>query len=335
MSKDQNPKENGRLERVFRRFYYGHIREDNSQDHYHQWLLRLIAFSVVVLIAFIIFVLLYKSRPAFDEFGISFLTSSSWDPIEENYGAWVFIVGTVLTSLLALAIAAPFSIGAALFLTEICSPKIRSILSFIIEILAAIPSIVYGLWALFVLAPLVQDPLAIWIEHFFSSCHLSACRFFQASQIGLGVFTAGLILAIMITPIITSLCTEVFKKMSRLQKEGALALGATRWETIKIAVLRPGVPGILGAVILGLGRAFGETMAVAMVIGNQPEIPSSLFAPASSMAAIIANEYPEATGDIHLGALTYIGLALFLVSLLINILSRFIAHRVTRGVSFS
>ena len=309
---------------LFRSIIGSSVKEQNQQDKLHQWLLRLTALSVLGVLVLMIWQLYIASKPAINEFGLGFITSSAWDPIDENYGALAFIFGTCISSLIAVGIATPLCLGTAFFIVEICPPSLRRIFSFIVESLAAIPSIVYGLWALFFLGPLVRD-----LVFPFTQKYLGFLPFIDGPSYGPSLLTASLVLAIMITPIITSVSVEVFKKMPALYKEGALALGATRSEMMWIAMLKPGLGGILGAVVLGLGRAFGETMAVAMVIGNKPEIVDSLFQPAATMASIIANEYAEATDDIHLGALSYIGLVLFVVSLFINLISRYFVFRYT------
>jgi phosphate transport system permease protein len=219
-------------------------------------------------------------------------------------------------------------VGVAVFTTEMCPPALRGPLSFFTELLAAIPSVIYGLWAIFVLVPLLRN----YVQPLLART-LGWTSMFQGAPYGYGMLAAGIILAIMIVPIISSITREVLTAVPRHQREAALALGATRWEMIRLAVLRNGRAGIVGAVILGLGRALGETMAVTMVIGNRPEIAKSLFAPGYTMASVLANEFSEATGDVYLSALIEIGLALFLVTIVVNALARFLLWTVTRGQS--
>jgi phosphate transport system permease protein len=227
---------------------------------------------------------------------------------------------------LSLVIAVPLAIGLAVFVTEICPKSLRSIISFLSELLAAIPSVIYGLWAIFVLAPLLRN----YVEPFLGRT-LGWTGFFSGPQFGIGMLAAGIILAIMIVPIISSITREVLIAVPQHQREAALALGATRWEMIRMAVLRNARAGILGAVILGLGRAIGETMAVTMVIGNRPEIAKSLFAPGYTMASVLANEFTEATDDLYLSALIEVGLALLIVTLIVNTLARLLVWSITRG----
>ncbi|MBX6378773.1 MAG: phosphate ABC transporter permease subunit PstC, partial [Clostridia bacterium] len=258
-------------------------------------------------------------------FGWSFLISSAWDPVQEEFGALPFIYGTVMSSLLALLFAVPVSVGIALFLSEVAPGPLRRVLSFTVELLAAIPSVVYGLWGLFVLVPwlrkTVMQPLADaygWLP------------LFRGPAYGPSLLAGGLILAIMVLPIITAVAREVFLAVPVSQREAALALGATRWEMIRMALLPYARSGLVGAVILGLGRAIGETMAVTMVIGNSPEIHASLLQPSHTLASVIANEFSEATSDLHLSALMESGLLLFAVAVLVNIGARFLVWRVTR-----
>ena len=257
---------------------------------------------------------------------LSFVFESQWDVVRDAYGALPFIYGTLITSLLALVLAVPVSVGLALFLTEMSSPRVRSVVSFPIALLAGIPSVVYGLWGLFVLVPLLRDRIEPWL-----ATALGFLPFFRGPPIGLGYLAAGVILAIMILPTITTISIEVLRTVPLSLREAALALGATRWETIRIAVLPYARAGIVGATILGLGRALGETMAVTMVIGNSPTISSSLFAPGYSLPAVIANEFAEASGALHTGALAALGLILFAVTLLLNVVARLLVRLSRRG----
>jgi len=231
-----------------------------------------------------------------------------------------------MSSLVALVIAVPLSLGVAVFTTEMCPKRLRGPLSFFVELLAAIPSVIYGLWAIFVLVPLLSQ----YVQPFLAST-LGWTGLFSGPPYGIGMLAAGIILAIMIIPIISSIAREVLQVVPQHQREAVLALGATRWEMIRLGVLRNARAGIVGGIILGLGRALGETMAVTMVIGNRPEISKSLFAPGYTMASVLANEFSEATGDTYLSALIEIGLALFLVTIIVNALARLMVWTVTRG----
>ena len=275
------------------------------------------AFGALVLgiVLAIGFVLFRESFLSIREFGLRFWITDVWDPVAAQFGARPFIWGTLYSSILALLIAAPISLGIATYLSELCPPALRQPLIFLTELLAAIPSIVYGLWGLFVLVPLVRRLEIAMPEG------LRSTALFSGPPIGLGLLSAALILAVMVTPFISSLAREVLKSVPRTQREGAYALGATRWEAIRVA-LAYGRTGIVGAIMLGFGRALGETMAVTMVIGNNPTVSWSLFAPQYTMAAVIANEFTEATDDLHLHALIEIGLVLFIITLAVNALSR-------------
>jgi phosphate transport system permease protein len=282
--------------------------------------------AVLGILVLIVYELVLRSGPSWHAFGFKFFAGRDWDPVNEHFGALPFIYGTLVSSLLALIIAVPLSIGVAVFTTEMCPPVLRGPLSFFVELLAAIPSVVYGLWAIFVLVPILSN----YVEPFLSST-LGWTGLFAGPPYGISMLAAGIILAIMIVPIISSISREVLMVVPQHQREAALALGATRWEMIRIGVLRNARAGIVGGIILGLGRALGETMAVTMVIGNRPEIAKSLFAPGYTMASVLANEFSEATGDVYLSALIEIGLALFLVTIVVNALARLLVWTVTRG----
>ncbi|HSD61045.1 MAG TPA: phosphate ABC transporter permease subunit PstC, partial [Burkholderiales bacterium] len=260
------------------------------------------------------------------EFGWSFFTREVWDPVMGEFGALSFIYGTVVSSLLALALAVPVAVGVAVFVTEMCPRPLRGPLAFLSELLAAIPSVIYGLWGIFVLAPLLREHVQPWLAKY-----LGWTGLFEGPPYGIGMLAAVVILAIMVVPIVSSLTREVLATVPRAQREGVLALGATRWEMIRMGVLRNARAGIVGAIILGLGRALGETMAVTMVIGNRPEISKSLFAPGYTMASVLANEFTEATEDLYLSALIEIGLGLFVVTIIVNGLARLLVWSVTRG----
>jgi phosphate transport system permease protein len=284
--------------------------------------------ATVFVVALVIVVALSRlSAPVLKQTGIvAFVTNSRWDVVRDVYGALPFIYGTIVTSLLGLLLALPVSIGLALFLTEMSHPRVRSIVSFPIALLAGIPSVVYGLWGLFVLVPVLRSK----VEPFLART-LGFLPLFHGPPVGLGYLAAGVILAIMILPTITTISIEVLRTVPLSLREAALALGATRWETIQIAVLPYARAGILGATILGLGRALGETMAVTMVIGNSPTISASLFAPGYSLPAVIANEFAEASGGLQTGALAALGLILFAVTLLLNVAARLLVRVSVRG----
>jgi len=284
------------------------------------------ALAVLGLLALIVYELVLRSGLSWRAFGFKFFAGSEWDPVEEHFGALPFIYGTLVSSVLALLIAVPLAVGVAVFTTEMCPPVLRGPLSFFTELLAAIPSVIYGLWAIFVLVPLLRSDVQPFLAR-----TLGWTGLFAGPPFGYSMLAAGIILAIMIVPIISSITREVLTVVPQHQREGVLALGATRWEMIRMGVLRNARAGIMGAVILGLGRALGETMAVTMVIGNRPEIAKSLFAPGYTMASVLANEFSEATGNIYLSALVEIGLALFFVTIVVNALARVLVWTVTRG----
>jgi phosphate transport system permease protein len=274
-----------------------------------------IASVVIVLVCAILAILVRQSHLSIAKFGFGFWTSRTWDPVSGDFGALPFLWGTLYSSLLALAISTPIALGIAIFLADICPRQFRTVLAFLTELLAAVPSIVYGLWGVFVLVPIVrsfESSVPDWMR---------SIPLFSGPPLGVGMLATGLVLAIMITPFAASVAREILKAVPNSQREGAYALGATRWEAIRMT-LSYGRAGIIGAVMLGLGRALGETMAVTMVIGNNPQVTWSLFAPQYTMAAVIANEFTEAADDLYLHALIEIGLVLFVVTVAINALSR-------------
>jgi phosphate transport system permease protein len=296
-------------------------------DQTFRYAMLICAAAVFGILALIVYELVINSRLSWHAFHLGFFVGGDWNPVEEKFGALPFIYGTLVSSLLALIISVPLAIGVAIFTTEMCPKWLRGPLSFTTELLAAIPSVIYGLWAIFVLVPLLR----LYMQPFLART-LGWTGLFEGPPYGIGMLAAGIILAIMIIPIISSITREVLLVVPRNQREGVLALGATRWEMIRIGVLRNARAGILGGIILGLGRALGETMAVTMVIGNRPQIAKSLFAPGYTMASVIANEFSEATGDVYLSALVEIGLALFLVTIVVNALARLMVWSVTRGL---
>jgi phosphate transport system permease protein len=295
-------------------------------DNSFQTVMLLCACSIFVIVLFIFVILVKRSKLSLAEFGFKFFTSQAWDPVSGDFGALPFIFGTLATSFLALLMAVPLALGVAVFLTELCPKALRTPISFLTELLAAIPSVVYGLWAVFILVPLMRDVLGPFLYN-----TLGWTGFFEGPNFGVGLLTASIILAIMILPIISSLTRDIMLAVPNSQREAVLALGATRWEMIRVGVLRNARIGIVGGIILGLGRALGETMAVTMVIGDAPEIHKSLLANGNSMASVIASEFSEAVSDMHRSALIEIGLALFLVTIVVNACAQLLVWAVTRG----
>lgn len=299
--------------------------EVNLGDRIFRALTALFAAGSVVALAAMALQMTRASALSLRRFGLGFVTSTEWDPVRDLYGALPFIFGTVFSSLLALAIAVPVALGVAILLSELAPAWLRRPLGFIVELLAAIPSVVYGLWGIFVLTPWLRESVQPKLN-----AALGWLPLFEGPARGYGLLAGGLILAIMILPTIAAVSRDVMRAVPTTLREGAQALGATRWETVRMAVLPAARSGIVGAIILGLGRALGETMAVTMVIGNRAEIAWSLNAPSYTMASVIANEYTEATGDLYLAALTEIGLLLFAVTLLLNVIARLLVWRVGR-----
>src|SRR5579862_998309 len=283
----------------------------------------ILALVILALLAGLALALIADSFPAIRAFGLHFFVSSNWDPVTDQYGALPFIYGTFVSSFLALIIAVPLSLGVALCLSEMAPDWLSHRLGFLVDLLAAIPSVVYGLWAVFVMGPWIRDylepPLAHW---------LGFIPLFQGPKVAVGMLSAGVVLAIMIIPYISSVCTDVFRVVPHTQREAALALGATKWEMVKTAVVPYGMTGVIGAIILGLGRALGETIAVAMVIGNSAEISMSLFKPAATLASVIANEFAEATSDLYVAALIELGLVL--LGIVLNVVARALVLGVQR-----
>lgn len=288
----------------------------------------LTAFLALVLLLLgigILFKLILSSMLSFGAFGFKFILSSEWDPVQRLFGALPFIWGTFVSATLALFFALPISIGIAIFLSELSPVWMRQPVSFIIDLLAAIPSVIYGLWGLFVLAPVMQ----IYIEPALGK-YLGFLPFFRGYPLGVGMLTGGIIVAIMIIPTISSISREVLSAVPQHQKEAALAIGMTRWEAIWRVMLPYGRSGIIGAIILGYGRALGETMAVTMVIGNTPKISLSLFDPAYTIASVIANEFTEATYELYISSLIELGLVLFVITFTLNAIARFFLWRMKR-----
>ena len=277
---------------------------------------------IILLLIGIVIVLNIQAMPAMKEFGWSFLSSMSWDPVRDIFGALPAIYGTLLSSIVGLIIAVPISLASAIFLAELAPEWIQKSASFLIEMLAAIPSVIIGLWGMFVLVPVIRNPIESGL-----GSHLGFLGLFQGPPFGVGFLAAGVILAIMIIPIITAVSREAIRAVPDTQREAMLALGATRWETINRVVLAYCRSGLVGAVILGLGRALGETMAVTMVIGNSYAITASLFSPGVTIASKIASEFSEASGDLYLGSLVELALVLFVITLLVNIIARLLVWR--------
>jgi phosphate transport system permease protein len=298
----------------------------NYGDRAFKLILTLAALLVPVLLGFLVYELWGGARLAIGQFGLDFVTTSKWDPVAEEFGAFPLMFGTLLSSLIALLIAVPLSLGVAIYLTEFAPKVVRQPVAFLIGLLAAIPSVVYGLWGIFVLIPVLRTTAFPFLKKAFGFL-----PFFQGPIYGPSMLAAGIILAIMIMPYVMSVSREVLLAVPNTQREAALALGATRWEAVVTAVIPYARSGLIGAIILGLGRALGETMAVTMVIGNRHEIAASLFAPGYTMAAAIANEFSEAVGDLHLSALAYVAFLLFVVTVVVNAGARLLIWRVARG----
>jgi phosphate transport system permease protein len=294
-------------------------------DELYRGLLRSLGVLVLAVIGLVVWECVRGAGPALHAFGFRFLTGTEWDPITDHYGALPYLYGTLVTSLLAMLLAVPVGVGAAAYLAEIAPPLVRETVAFVIELLASIPSIVYGIWGVFVLAPWLRVVVEPWLI-----LHLGFLPLFQGFPFGLGILNAGIVLAIMVVPTVTAISREILQTMPRALPEAALALGATRAEALGVT-LDAARPGILGAVILALGRALGETMAVTMVIGNSNRISASLLAPGATMASVIANEFTEATGKLYLSALVEIALVLFALTLVVNAVARLLVHWATGG----
>jgi len=294
-------------------------------DAIFRWFTLLLACSIIVILLIMTIEMVKESLPAISRFGWGFITGSTWDAVQEEFASLPYLYGSIVSSILALLLATPLSIGTALFITELAPRKVGAATAALVELLAAIPSVIYGLWGILVMTPWLQSTVQPFLIK-----HLGFLPFFQGAPYGVSMLAAVFILMIMIVPIITSITKEVLMAVPSSQKEAAIALGATRWEMIRMSVLPYGRSGILGAVILGLGRAIGETMAVTMVIGNTPKISLSLLSPAYTMPSVIANEFAETTTKMHASALMEIGLILLFVTLVINFLARMLLWSVTR-----
>ena len=296
-------------------------------DRVYSW--SIVGFaSLVPILLLVIFVAVgVAAWPALRQFGFSFVTSSDWDPVAKRFGAAPAIYGTIVSSIVALIIATPLALGVAIFLTEFAPSWLKQPVAFTVDLLAAVPSVIYGVWGMYVLVPLLRQYLMPFLR---DTLHLGVLPIFSGAAYGPSMLAAGLILAIMCLPYISAVTREVLSAVPRSQKEAALALGATRWEVIRDAIVPYARSGIIGGIMLGLGRALGETMAVTMLIGNRHEISASLFAPGYTMASLIANEFSEATGDLHLSALMAVGFVLLIVTFLVNAAARWLVWQTAR-----
>ncbi len=301
-------------------------RTDRILDGSFRYLTLVCALVIIGIVVFLLAELTRTSLPTIHKFGARFLIIDDWDPVNDSYGALPFLFGTFVTSAVALCIAVPLGLGLAIFINEICPRGLRGVVSFITELLAAIPSVIYGLWAIFVLVPLMREYAQPFLQKRFGWTGI-----FNGAPYGIGLLTAGVVLSIMVLPLVSSVSREVMAAVPKHQREAALALGATRWEAVRVGVIRNSRSGIFGAVILGLGRALGETMAVTMVIGNVPQIAKSLLAPGDTMASVIANQFSEASGDLYRSALIEIGLVLLLMTLVVNAIARMLVWFSLRG----
>jgi len=304
------------------------LRSVDRSDRIYRRILTTLALALPALILVILGVLFVSALPAVTRFGPSFLWTSTWDPVAEVYGAAPMIFGTLASSFLALLIAVPLALGVAIFLTEFSPRWLRQPVAFLVELLAAIPSVVYGLWGVFVLIPFLRSYVVPPLK-----AVLGWTPFFDGAFYGNSLLAGGIILAIRIVPYIAAVSREVLLAVPTSQREAALAMGATRWEAVRSAVLPYGRAGLIGAIILGLGRALGETMAVTMLIGNRHDIGLSVLQPAYTMAAAIANEFSEATTNMYLSALFEVGLILFVLTVVVNAIARILIWRVARGAA--
>ncbi|MBI3320063.1 MAG: phosphate ABC transporter permease subunit PstC [Candidatus Omnitrophica bacterium] len=296
----------------------------NVPDRLFRWVTLAFALAILGITTLIAWQLFVHSRLSQGRFGFGFLWSTTWDPVAERFGALPFLYGTLVTSTIALVVAVPLGLGTAVFLSEMVPPRVSSWLAFLVELLAAIPSVIYGLVGVFVIVPWMRTGVEPYLSR-----TLGFLPLFQGTPYGVGFLTAGLVLAVMVVPFITSVSREVLLAVPRVQREAALALGATRWEVLRMAVLPYARAGIVASILLALARALGETMAVTMVIGNRPQIVASLFEPGYTMAAVLANEFTEATSSLYLHALIEIGLVLFCVTVVVNGLARIILARLS------
>ncbi len=309
------------LAKVLRRFEIG--------DRAFRIITKASAITVLVLLVGVMIALVHGSLPVWETFGFEFLTSQSWNPVTEKFGALPAIYGTLLTSFIAMLIGVPVSLGIAIFLTEICPQGLRRTIGIAIELLAGIPSIIYGIWGLFIFAPWFQTNVQPLLIDTFADIPVLN-QLFAGPPYGIGMLTAGLILAIMVLPFITSITREVFETVPPVLKEAAYGIGCTRWEVMRRVVIPYTRVGIIGGVMLGLGRALGETMAVTFVIGNAHKISPSILAPGTTISATIANEFTEAVGDLYTASLIALGLILFFITFIVLAIARFMLMRIER-----
>jgi phosphate transport system permease protein len=306
------------------------VRRGAFGDRIYAIAITAFAAAVPVLLGLIFVVVTLAALPALRRFGLSFVTTTTWDPIHNRFGALAAIYGTLVSSAVALVLATPLALGTSIFLSEFAPKWMRQPAAYLVDLLAAIPSVVYGMWGIFVLLPLLRSPVMPFLR---DTLHLGATPLFQGPAYGPSMLAAGMILAVMILPYIAAVSREVLLAVPRSQREAALALGATRWEMIRGALVPYAASGILGGIILGLGRALGETMAVTMVIGNKNVMSASLLSPAYTMASMIANQFTEATSDLHLSALMAVGFVLFLITLVVNAVARWLVWRTSHQVA--
>jgi phosphate transport system permease protein len=292
---------------------------------------RVAAIGVLLLLSGVIIALIGGSLPALRTFGLGFLVSERWNPVTENFGALAAIYGTLVTSVIAMVIAVPVGLMIAFFLTELCPPWLRRPIGIAIELLAGIPSIIYGIWGLFIFAPFLQETLQPFLISTLGSVPVVA-PLFQGPPYGIGMLTAGLILAIMVLPFVTSISRDVFEAVPPVLKEAAYGVGCTTWEVVRYVVLPYARVGVIGGIMLGLGRALGETMAVTFVIGNAHRISPSLLAPATTISATIANEFTEAVGDLYTSSLIALGLILFVITFIVLAMARYLLMRIERRI---
>ena len=300
-------------------------------DTVFRHLTRAAAIGVLLLLSGVIFSLIEGSIPAFRTFGLGFLTSERWNPVTDNFGALPAIYGTILTSFIAMLIAVPIGLMIAFFLTELCPQWLRRPIGIAIELLAGIPSIIYGIWGLFIFAPFLQVTLQPFLINTLGNAPLIG-SLFAGPPYGIGVLTSGLILAIMVLPFVTSITRDVFDAVPSVLKEAAYGVGCTRWEVVRNVVMPYARVGIIGGIMLGLGRALGETMAVTFVIGNAHRISASILAPGTTISATIANEFTEAVGDLYTSALISLGLILFVITFIVLAIARYMLMRIERRV---
>jgi phosphate transport system permease protein len=300
-------------------------------DNAFRQLTRAAAILVLIILGGVIISLISGSLPALREFGFPFLYTESWNPVTEKFGALAPIYGTLVTSLIAMVIAVPVGLMIAFFLTELCPMWLRRPIGIAIELLAGIPSIIYGIWGLFVFAPFLQGTLQPFLITVFGPVPILSAMF-AGPPYGIGMLTAGLILAIMVLPFVTSISRDVFEAVPPVLKEAAYGLGCTTWEVVRHVVLPYARVGVIGGVMLGLGRALGETMAVTFVIGNAHRVSASLLAPATTISATIANEFTEAVGDLYTSALISLGLILFIITFIVLAAARYLLLRIERRI---